>query len=112
MCCLNEVAYSGTVTAVSGGPSWDRIEEIAATLQEQGQLDVSSLKIISKEKEKLVPLLKDVLEDAVYSLEEVYSEAVALAAAAELEHVLESVNATTVISPNIEHDDHEEESRK
>ena len=32
VCCLNEVAYTGVTTAVSGGPSWDRIEEIAATL--------------------------------------------------------------------------------
>ena len=60
----------------------------------------------------MVSLLKDVVEDAVYSMEEVYNEAVALAAAAELDHVLESVNATTVISPHIEQDDHEEESRK
>ena len=75
-------------------------------------MNVASLKEIAEEKDRLVPLIKDVLEEAVYSLEEVYSEAVALAAAAELKHVLESVNATTVISPHIEHDDHEEESRK
>ena len=56
--------------------------------------------------------MKDIVEESIYSLEEVYNEAVALAAAAEMEHVLETANATTVISPHIEQDDHEEESRK
>ena len=33
VCFLNEVAYTGVVSAVRGGPNWDRIEEIAAVLE-------------------------------------------------------------------------------
>ena len=76
------MAYTGVVTSVSGGPSWDRIEEIAATLAE-AQVNVAHLKEMAKDS-SIVPLVKDVMEDAVESMEEVYSEAVALAAAAEL----------------------------
>ena len=54
----------------------------------------------------------NVAEEAVYHVEEFGGNALALAVAAELEELLESSNATTVISPHIEHDDHEEESRK
>lgn len=112
VCCLNEEAYSAAASAVEGGPSQDKIEEIAMTLHSQGDINVAALKKVAQEKDKLVSLMKDIVEESIYSLEEVYNEAVALAAAAEMEHVLETANATTVISPHIEQDDHEEESRK
>ena len=112
VCFLNEVAYTGVVSAVKGGPNWDRVEEIAARLDEKGDVNVASLKEVAQDKWKLSALISNVVEEGVYFVEEFGNEAMARAVAAEMEELLESTNATTVISPHIEHDDHEEESRK
>ena len=62
------------MTAVNGGPSWDRVEENAAALHDQGGLNVDSVKEVVRDKVKIAPLMKDLVEETVYALEEVYND--------------------------------------
>ena len=110
-CHLEEIPGANAVEAKVCMLSQDNTEVIVGALEEKGELNMESLQSLAKEKKPvtLQMLIQKIAEESVHHIEEVNGEEAACATAFLMEEV---VNATTTdLSGDIEHDDHEVETK-